>query len=113
MHSYVSGLLGDISPGVVLAAVAFLAAAPPYLALCQSSRGRARSAIGYLLGFAAGLAATVVCARTLGAHADTEAIIAAGFLASFFSPFLGLLRAKWQRKGRPVRRKSIVEGYSR
>ncbi len=113
MHSYVSSLLGDVSPGIVLAAVALLAAAPPYLALCQSSRGRARSAIGYLLGFGAGLAATVVCATTLGAHADTEAIVAAGFLASFFSPFLGLLRAKWRRKSRPVRRRTVVEGFSR
>ena len=113
MHGYVSSLVSEVSPGIALAVVAFLAAVPPYLALSQTNRGRARSAIAYLLGLGAGLAATVVSVATLRAHADTQAIVAAGFLASFFSPFFGMLRAKWQRKGRPPRRKTIIEGYSR
>ena len=111
MHSYVSNLLTDVSPGVVLALIAFLAAAPPYLTMCQSARGRARSAIGYLLGLAAGLSATVVSVITLRAYADAQAVAAAGLTASFFSPFVGMLRAKWQRKKRPTRRRAVVEGY--
>lgn len=111
MHSYVSSLLGDVSPGLALALVAFLAAVPPYLALSQSARGRARSAVSYLLGLAAGLATTVGSVIALGAHADAQAIVAAGLMASFFSPFLGMLRAKWQRKGRPARRKTVAEGF--
>ena len=89
MHSYVSSFVSDVSPGLALALVALLAAVPPYLALCQSARGRARSAVGYLLGLATGLAATVVSVVALRAHADAQAIVAAGFLASFFSPFVG------------------------
>lgn len=110
MHSYVSSLLSDVSPGVTLALVALLAAMPPYLALCQTGRGRARSAIGYLMGLGSGLAATIVLATTLGAHADAQAIVGAGLTASFFSPFAGMLRAKWRRKPRP-RRRTVVEGY--
>lgn len=113
MHSYVSSLVSDVSPGLALALVALLAAVPPYFALCQSARGRARSAVGYLLGLATGLAATVVSVVALRAHADAQAIVAAGFLASFFSPFAGMLRAKWRRKGRPSRRRTVAEGFSR
>ena len=113
MHSYVSSSVSDVSPGLALAVVALLAAVPPYLALCQSARGRARSAVGYLLGLATGLAATVVSVVALRAHADAQAIVAAGFLASFFSPFVGMLRAKWRRKGRPARRRTVAEGFSR
>jgi hypothetical protein len=110
MHSFVSSMLGDVSPGLVLALVALLAAVPPYLALCQSSRGRARSAVGYLLGLFSGLVATVVAAVALRDHADPEAVVAAGLTASFFSPFVGMVRAKWQRKKRPIRRRTFVEG---
>jgi hypothetical protein len=113
MHSYVSNLVSDVSPGLALAFVAFLAAVPPYLALCQSARGRARSAVGYLMGLATGLAATVVSVVALRAHADAQAIIAAGFMASFFSPFAGMLRAKWRRKSKPARRRTVAEGFSR
>ncbi|MBX9591921.1 MAG: hypothetical protein K2X43_21725 [Hyphomonadaceae bacterium] len=113
MHSYASSLMSDVSPGLALAFVALLAATPPYLALHQSARGRARSAIGYLLGLGTGLAATVVSVAILGAHADAQAIVAAGLAASFFSPFVGMLRAKWRRKGRPVRSRTVVEGLSR
>jgi hypothetical protein len=62
---------------------------------------------------ATGLAATVVSVVALRAHADAQAIVAAGFLASFFSPFVGMLRAKWRRKGRPARRRTVAEGFSR
>lgn len=110
MHSYVSSLVSDVSPGLALAVVAFLAATPAYLALCQSSRGRARSAISYLLGLAAGLAGTAVSVVALGNYTDVQAVAAAGLAASFFSPFLGMIRAKWQRKPRP-RRRTVIEGY--
>jgi hypothetical protein len=111
MSSYLSGLLSDTAPGLALALVAFLAAVPPYHVVCQSARGRARSAIGYLLGLGAGLAATIAFAMALGPHGDAAAIGAAGLLASFFAPFAGIARAKWRGKRRPLRRrKAMVEG---
>jgi hypothetical protein len=113
MHSYVSSLVSELSPGLALALVAFLAAALPYLALSQTTRGRARSAIAYLLGLAAGLAATVASVAVVSAHGDAQAIVAGGLTASFFSPFFGMLRAKWHRKSRPARRKTVMEGFSR
>jgi hypothetical protein len=112
MHGYVSSLVGELSPGLVLGLTALLAATPPYLTLCQTTRGRARSAIAYLTGLCAGLAGTVVAVATLQATADADAVVAAGLIGSFFAPFAGMLRAKWRRKPRP-RRKAMAEGFSR
>jgi hypothetical protein len=113
MHSYWSSLVGETSPGLTLALVAFLAATPPYRVLCQSARGRARSAIGYLLGLVTGIAATLALAFALRAHADAEAILVTGLLASFFGPFVGMLRAKWSGKRRPVKSRQAVHGAAR
>jgi hypothetical protein len=113
MTSYLSSLVSDTAPGVALVFIAVIAAVPPYQIVCQSTRGRARSAIGYLLGLGAGLAATIALGVVAGASADTSAIGAAGLLASFFAPFAGLARGKWQSTRRPPRRRSVAEGIPR
>lgn len=112
MPSFVSSVAGDLLPGLLLAAVAALAALPPYLALRESGRGRARSAIGYLSGFGAGLAATIAALGMLSRDLPADAIVAAGLLGAFFGPFLGMLRGTHRRKHRP-RRRTMAEGFSR
>jgi xanthosine utilization system XapX-like protein len=111
MHTYVSSVLGELLPGLVLALIGTAAAVPPYAALRHSARGRARSSIGYLMGLGAGLAMTIVMVALLRAHGPQDALAFAGLLGSFFGPFFGMLRAKRQRKHRP-RRRVMVEGLS-
>lgn len=111
MNSYYADLLVDIAPGITIVSVAFLAALPPYLLMHQTRRGRARSAIGYILGFFGGLALTALLATTLGARApDSTPIIAAGLVAAFFAPFGGMLRALWRR---PARKPSRTQVFAR
>src|SRR5262245_24480601 len=112
MNSYWSSLAVETSPGLTLALVAFLAALPPYNVLRQRGRGRARSAIAYLMGLAAGLACTVVLALVLRRLADPAAVIGAGLLAAFFAPFIGMARAKWERPRRPPRNPVMVRDFS-
>jgi hypothetical protein len=95
VHSYWWSFVSDVSPGIVLSLVGLVAAVPPYLLVRQSERGRARSAVSYLCGFLAGLAATGFLAALLNAVTDAEAIVAAGLLSSFVCPFIGMARAKW------------------
>jgi hypothetical protein len=112
MNSYWSRLAVETSPGLTLALVAFLAALPPYSVLRQRGRGRARSAVAYLLGLAAGLASTVVLALLLEHFADPSVIIGAGLTAAFFAPFVGMARAKWERPRRPRRSPVMVRDLS-
>jgi hypothetical protein len=112
MPSYLAGLASDTAPGLALVAIALAAAIPPYLITSHSTRGRARSAIGYLLGLGAGLIATVLLAAVAGAGTDIEAMALAGLAAAFFAPFAGLARGKWQARRRPVRRKTVPAGFS-
>jgi hypothetical protein len=111
MNSYYANLFVDVVPGLAVVSVALLAALPPYRVMCQSSHGRARGAIAYILGFFAGLAATFLIAGTVGAQAsDHTPILAGGLLASFFAPFGGMLRGRLRR---PVRRQARGQAYSR
>jgi hypothetical protein len=113
MDSYWLRLAVDTSPGLALAMVAFLAAFPPYTLLRKSSRGRARSAVAYLLGLAIGLAATALFAVFLRRAVDPATIIGAGLFGAFFAPFAGMVRAKWERPRRPARNPAMVRGFSR
>lgn len=108
MTTYLAGLVSDTAPGLALVIVALAAATPPYMIVTQSAHGRARSAIGYLLGMGAGLVATVVLANVAAAEASGDAVATAGLLAAFFAPFAGLVRGKWHGVKRPVRRKQVV-----
>jgi hypothetical protein len=111
MNSYYANLLMDIAPGLTIVSVALLAALPPHLLMYPSRRGRARSAIAYLLGFFAGVAATILIAGTIGARVpDNTAIIAPGMLAAFFAPFGGMLRARLRR---PPRRQARGHAFER
>lgn len=105
MHSHWWSFVADVSPGVALALVGLVAAVPAYVLLRQSSRGRARSAVSYLCGLAAGLAATMFLAALLDTFTDADSLAAAGLLSSFVCPFLGMARAKWEgprKKSRSV-----------
>lgn len=115
VHSYWWSFVADASPGVTLILVGFLAAMPPYVLLRPSGRGRARSAIAYLSGLATGLVATVLMAGMLLAFVDlafvdTDAIAVAGLFSSFFCPFVGMARAKWDRPPKKPRRAAMVRG---
>jgi hypothetical protein len=96
--------VAEISPGITLSLVGFLAAFMPYALLRQSGRGRAREAIAYLSGLAAGLALTVVLAAVFRPVVRANIIAEAGLFASFFGPFAGMARAKWERPRRRARR---------
>lgn len=102
MHSSI--LLSELAPAAVVALVALAAALPAYLTLRKGKPGRARSAIAYLIGFLAGLLATIALGAALEPLAAQETPIAAvGMIASFVGPFLGLVHAKLAE---PPRRRS-------
>lgn len=85
----------DAAPAITVALAASVAAWPAYAILRRAKPGRARSAIGYLLGFFAGLAATWLMVGLAGASApDPGTVVAAGMLASFIGPFIGLVHGK-------------------
>jgi hypothetical protein len=90
--------------------VGLVAAVPSYVLLRQSSRGRARSSVSYLCGLAAGLAATMFLAALLNAFTDGDALVAAGLLSSFVCPFVGMVRAKWERPRKRQRSVVIARG---
>lgn len=94
----------DAAPAVTVALAAVAAAWPAYATLRRAKPGRARSAIAYLLGFFAGLAATWAMLAFAGGRAlEPAAIVTGGLLASFIGPFIGLLHAKLRG---PMRRRS-------
>jgi hypothetical protein len=108
MNMVWSSLAGEASPGLTLAGVAVLAALPPYKLLRQSSHGPARSAIGYLSGLLAGLAATAFLAIVVLGFANRSAVVEAGAWAAFFGPFVGMARAKWDGPRKSPRRSQII-----
>jgi xanthosine utilization system XapX-like protein len=63
------------------------------------------------MGLGAGLTASILVFHLLPARGPQDAIALAGLLGSFFGPFLGMLRARRQRKHRPKRR-VLVESAS-
>jgi hypothetical protein len=103
MHIYLSSMTSEASPGLVLVVAAVLASVASHSLLRHATRGRARSALSYLCGLAAGLAATMLCIVFLRPYADPAIMLGPGILGSFFGPFIGMLRAKWE--GPPKRRR--------
>jgi len=94
-------------PGVALVWVAVMAAIPADMIAGRSRRGRARSAIGYLSGFGAGLATTLVLTAIVGSmNDDSPEVAKLGLVGSFLGPFLGIAHASWRR---PARRRRPVE----
>jgi hypothetical protein len=95
MREYWVRFAADVLPGVTLIFVGALSALPAHRIVRRQRPGRARSAIGYLSGFALGLSTSVLLGLIVGAAKET------GLLAAFFGPFIGMARAKWER---PIRR---------
>ena len=87
--------------------VALVAALPPYMLLRRSRRGRARSAIGYLAGFGAGLVTTILLAIAIARYfPPMTPWVEGGSLGTFFGPLVGLV---WGRM-RHARRKRARAG---
>lgn len=111
MHSPIlsSILLSDLAPAVAVIVVALIAALPAYLTLSRAKPGRARSAVSYLLGFFAGLLATLVLGGMLAPMARQDTPMAViGMLASFIGPFMGMVHAKLAQP--PRRRRPRTAG---
>jgi hypothetical protein len=102
MDTSLSSLVVDVSPGLTLAIAGVAAASAAYSVMRKSSKGRARSAIAYLSGLAVGLLATATLAAVTAPLADAASLLSPGLLGSFFAPFAGLVRAKWEG---PVRKR--------
>jgi hypothetical protein len=102
----------EIVPAAAVVAGGLASAWPTYAIMRKAKTGRARSAIAYLLGFAAGLAATAVLAAATGAvAAGATEVAAAGLIASFIAPFVGMVHAKL--RGPPRRRARGLDGGAR
>ena len=84
--------------------VGLVAAFPAYSCMHRSGRGRARSAIAYLSGLAAGILAAVVLFHGLQALALNLTFAGAALAGAFFGPFCGLFLGAWVRTGRKKRK---------
>ena len=84
--------------------VGIIAAYPAYSCTHRSNRGRARSAIGYLSGLAAGILAAAVLFHILRVFALNLTFAGAALAGAFFGPFGGLLWGAWVRSGRKKRK---------
>jgi len=92
--------MAEVSPGLALSLAGLIAAFAPYALLRRTRRGRARTAIAYLSGLAAGLALTAALALVFRPLVRVGAIAEAGLFGAFFGPFAGMLRAAWERPRR-------------
>ena len=90
--------VADVLPGVTLILVGSLSALPAYRIVRRQRPGRARSAIGYLSGFAVGGLTIVLLSSMAGP------VHGSGLVGAFFGPFIGMARAKWKRPRRRPRR---------
>jgi hypothetical protein len=108
VHSHWWSFVAEAAPGVTLSLVGFIAAAPAYVLVRQSERGRARTAIAYLCGLSLGLFATVLLSRLLHWFVEPDAVVGPGVFSSFFFPFVGIARAKWERPRKRSRRAAMA-----
>lgn len=84
--------------------IGIIAALPAYACTHQSGRGRARSAVGYLLGLTVGMLAAVVLFQALQTLAFNLTFAGAALAGAFFGPFAGLAWGVWVRSGRRKRK---------
>jgi hypothetical protein len=98
----------EVVPAAAVVVAGLASAWPTYAIMLKAKTGRARSAIAYLLGFAAGLLATGVLAAATGVVAAAASEVAvAGLLAAFVAPFVGMVHAKLRA---PPRRRPRAPG---
>ncbi len=99
--------LSELPPAAVVVVVAIVSALPAYWTLRKGMPGRARSAVAYLVGFAAGLLATMALGAALEPLVAAETPLAVvGMIASFIGPFLGMVHAKLAAPPRRRQRRS-------
>jgi hypothetical protein len=107
---YRAGLLAEVVPGAMLIACAFVAALPAFRVLRMSASGRARSAVAWILGFLAGLAAAVSLSIAIGEVAGPNGSVgASALLGCFLGPFIGIVHAKLAG---PVRKRRRIPDLS-
>jgi glycerol uptake facilitator-like aquaporin len=95
-NMYHADFVAEVVPGLVLVASTFLAALPALRTVRQSTRGRARSATAWILGFFVGVIVTMLLSVTIGDVANSDAPVAGcGLVGAFFGPFIGIVRGKW------------------
>ncbi|RTL68957.1 MAG: hypothetical protein EKK41_14540 [Hyphomicrobiales bacterium] len=90
-------MIGAMHMAVFLV-TAVLAAIPAYYFLRRTDEGRARSAIAYLSGFSFGIAAFLML--------PTRDVVLSqsALLAAFTGPVLGMMRARYMRRRREMKK---------
>jgi hypothetical protein len=96
-------VFGEALPGLVLVLVTAVSAVLSGLILSRAKRGRARTAIAYLVGFAAGLACTVATTVWLGVGSEHARLGSFGLAGACAGPFIGMAFAKLRRPTRRTR----------
>ena len=103
---YRASFVVEVLPGVVLIASGYCAAFAAFRIMRKSSRGRARSALAWVWGFAMGLLATLLLSIAAAARPGAS-VSAQGFLGAFVGPFIGILYGKWVRAEKKKRRRPL------
>jgi hypothetical protein len=106
-ESCVVHIIRDAVPGLVLAFVLAMAALPAERIAASSTRGRARTAVAYLAGFACGVVTGTMVATFAALRRDPQPLSALALFGSFVGPFVGLASAWWsapKRRGRRTAR---------
>src|SRR5436309_15719185 len=80
--------------------VGVTAALPAFALMHRWRRGRVRSAVAYLSGFALGICSAAVLFQMLQALGVNMAFASAALAGAFFGPFAGLMWGVWVRSGR-------------
>jgi multisubunit Na+/H+ antiporter MnhB subunit len=99
---YRASFVVNVLPGVVVVASGYAAAAVAFRIVRQSSRGRARSALAWICGFAIGLLTMLLVPIAL--PTPQPAVSAEGIVGAFVGPFIGILYGRWVRPEKKKRR---------
>ena len=99
---YRTSFVVDVLPGVVLIASGYAAASVAFRIVRQSSRGRARSALAWISGFAIGLLTMLLLPIAL--PTSHPSVSAEGIVGAFVGPFIGILYGRWMRPEKKKRR---------
>jgi hypothetical protein len=103
---YRASFLVDVLPGVVLLMSGYAAALPAFRIVRQSSRGRARTALAWICGFATGLLTMLLFSLALPLPHAAGSVSAKGIVGAFVGPFVGILYGRWlgpeKKKRRPL-----------
>jgi hypothetical protein len=101
---YRASFVVDVLPGVVLIASGYAAASAAFRIVRQSSRGRARSAMAWISGFAMGLLTMLLLSIAVPTPHSSASVSAEGIVGAFVGPFIGILYGRWVRPEKKRRR---------